>query len=49
LMFITGRTHSIVDLCVFLFGSLFGVGLVIAIAYFLNRHWKRKEGIEDEK
>ncbi len=49
LMFITGRIHSIVDLCVFLFSSLFGVGLIIAVAYFLNRRWKRKEGIEDEK
>jgi hypothetical protein len=49
LMFIMGRIHSIVDLCVFLFSSLFGVGLVIAVAYFLNRRWKRKEGIEDEK
>ncbi len=49
LMFIMGRIHSIVDLCVFLFSSLFGVGLIIAIAYFLNRRWKRKEGIEDEK
>ena len=49
LMFIIGRIHSIVDLCVFLFASLLGVGLLIAIAYFLNRRWKRKEGIEDEK
>ena len=49
LMFIIGRIHSIVDLCVFLFSSLFGVGLCIAIAYCLNRRWKRKEGIEDEK
>ena len=49
LMYIMGRIHSIVDLCVFLFASLFGVGLIIAIAYLLNRRWKRKEGIEDEK
>ena len=49
LMYIIGRIHSIVDLCVFLFASLFGVGVVIGIAYLLNRHWKRKEGIEDEK
>ena len=49
LMYIIGRIHSIVDLSVFLFASLFGVGLIIAIAYFLNRRWKRKEGIEDEK
>jgi len=49
LMFIMGRIHSIVDLCVFLFSSLLGVGLIIAAAYFLNQRWKRKEGIEDEK
>jgi hypothetical protein len=49
LMFIKGRIHSIADLCVFLFSSIFGVGLIIAIAYFLNRRWKRKEGLEDEK
>ena len=49
LMFIIGRIHSIVDMSVFLIASLLGVGLVIAIAYFLNRRWKRKEGIEDEK
>ncbi len=49
LMFIIGRIHSIVELGVFLIASLLGVGLCIAIAYFLNRHWKRKEGIEDEK
>ncbi len=48
LMYIIGRIHSIVDLCVFLFSSLFGVGLIIAAAYFLNRRWKRKEGLEDE-
>ena len=47
LMFIMGRIHSIVDLCVFLFSTLFGVALCIAIAYFLNRRWKRKEGIEE--
>ena len=49
LMYIMGRIHSIVDLCVFLFSSLFGVGLIIAVAYLLNRRWKRKEGIEDEE
>lgn len=49
LFFIMGQIHSIVDLCVFLFASLFGVGLVIAVAYFLNRRWKRKEGLEDEE
>ena len=49
LMFIIGRIHSIVDMVAFLFGHLLGVGLCIAIAYFLNQRWKRKEGIEDEK
>ena len=49
LMFIIGRIHSIVELGAFLIASLLGVGLCIAIAYFLNRRWKRKEGIEDEK
>ncbi len=48
LMYTILRIHSIVDLCVFLFSSLFGVGLIIAVAYFLNRRWKRKQGIEDE-
>ncbi|MHC4501133.1 MAG: DUF6773 family protein [Planctomycetota bacterium] len=49
LMFIIGRIHSIFDMVAFLSASLLGVGLCIAIAYFLNRRWKRKEGIEDEK
>ena len=44
-----GRIHSVVDVGAFLVGTLAGMGLVIGIAYFLNRHWKRKEGIEDEK
>ncbi|MHC4739561.1 MAG: DUF6773 family protein [Planctomycetota bacterium] len=48
-LFIMGRIHSIVDVGLMLIGFLPGMGLVIAIAYFLNRHWKRKEGIEDEK
>ena len=49
LNFITGRMHSVVDVGRVLIGSLAGVGLVIGIAHFLNRRWKRKEGIEDEK
>ncbi len=49
LFFIMGRIHSVVDVGVFLISFLLGMGLVIAIAYFLNRHWKRKEGIEDEE
>ena len=49
LMFLIGRIHSIVDMCVFLIAHLLGVGLLIAIAYFLNRRWKQKEGIEEEK
>jgi len=53
LNFIEGRIHSVVDVGVTLIGSLVsslaGVGLVIGIALFLSRRWKRKEGIEDEK
>ena len=49
LSFITGRIHSVVDVGKLLIGFLLGMGLVIGIAHFLNRHWKRKEGIEDEK
>jgi len=48
-LFIMGRIHSVVDVGLILIGFLPGMGLVIAIAYFLNRRWKRKEGIEDEK
>jgi len=51
--FIMGRIHSFVDVGEFLIGVLLGylpaMGLVIGIAYFLNRRWERKEGIEDEK
>ena len=51
--FIMGRIHSVVDVGEFLIGVLLGylpaMGLVIGIAHFLNRRWKRKEGIEDEK
>ena len=47
--FIAGRIHSVVDVGVLLIGFLPGMGLCIAIAYFLNRRWKRKEGIEEEK
>ncbi|MCK4789128.1 MAG: hypothetical protein KAV87_35630 [Desulfobacteraceae bacterium] len=49
LFFIMGQINSIAELCKFLLGVIPSVGLVIAVAYFLNRHWKRKEGIEDEK
>jgi len=49
LFFFLGQIHSIVDVGTFLIGFLPGIGLVIGIAYFLNRQWKRKEGIEDEK
>ncbi len=48
-LFILGRIHSVVDVGVFLIGFLPGMGLCIGIAHVLNRHWKRKEGIEDEK
>ena len=47
--FIMGRIHSVVDVGALLIGFLPGIGLVIGIAYFLNRRWKRREGIEDEK
>ena len=46
---IMGQIHSVVDVGVLLIGVLPGIGLAIGIAYFLNRRWKRKEGIEDEK
>ena len=49
LLFIAGEIHSVVDVGLYLIGFLFGIGPVIAIACFLNRRWKRKEGIEDEK
>ncbi len=47
--FIMGEIHSVADGGMYLGGILLGMGPVIAIAYFLNRRWKRKEGIEDEK
>jgi hypothetical protein len=47
--FIRGQIHSFVEVGVFLINFLLGLGLVIAVAYLLNRRWKRKEGIEDEK
>jgi len=46
---IAGQMPSVVYVGLFLIGFLPGMGLVIGIAYFLNRRWKRKEGIEDEK
>ncbi len=49
LFFIRGQIHSVADGAMYLSGILLGMGPVIAIAYFLNRRWKRKEGIEDEK
>ena len=49
LFFIMGRMHSVVDVGELLIGFLLGMGLVIGVVYFLNRRWKRKEGIEDEK
>ena len=49
LFFIMGQIHSVVDVGAFLIGYLPAMGLVIGIAYFLTRRWKRKEGIEDEK
>jgi len=49
LFFIAGKIHSIVDVGGYLIGFLVGMGIVIGIVYFLNRRWKRKEGIEDEE
>ncbi len=49
LFFIKGQINSIADGGMYLGGILLGMGSVIAIAYFLNRRWKRKEGIQDEK
>ncbi len=47
--FIMGRIHSVIDVGASLIGLILGLGLVIGTAYFLNRRWKRKEGLEDEK
>ena len=47
--FIMGQVRSVGDVLGGLIGVLFGIGLVIGIAYFLNRRWKRKEGLEEEK
>jgi hypothetical protein len=49
LFFIMDKIHTVVDVGVILIGFLPGMGLVIGIAHLLNRRWKRKEGIEDEK
>ena len=53
LQFIQGREYSVVEVGLFvgLFVICFSLvmGLVVGVAYFLNRRWKRKEGIEDEK
>ncbi len=50
---IAGQMPSVVYvglfLIIFLISFLSGLGLAIGIAHFLNRRWKRKEGIEDEK
>ena len=49
LFFILGQIHSIVDVGGVLIGLLLGMGLLIGTTYFLDRRWKRKAGIEDEK
>jgi len=49
LNFIKGHIHSVGDVGVFLIGTLPALGLVVGIAYLLNRRWERKEGIEDEE
>ena len=49
LFFIMGLIDSVVDVVEYLIGFLLGMVPVIGIAYFLNRRWKRKQGIEDEE
>ena len=49
LFLIMGQIHSVGDVGGFLIGILIGMGLVIGITHFLDRRWKRKEGIEDER
>jgi hypothetical protein len=49
LFFIIGQIHSVIHVGLFLIALLLGMGPVIGISHFLNRRWKRKEGIEDEK
>ena len=46
---IMGLMNSVADVGGALVGFLLGMGMVIAMSYFLNRRWKRREGIEDEK
>jgi len=48
-LFVEGRIPSVVRVGAFLVASLAGMGLAIGIVHLLNRRWKRKEGIEDEK
>ena len=45
--FFMGHIQSVGDLAGTLIGLPLGLGPVIGISYFLNRRWKRKEGIED--
>ena len=46
---LTGLVRSLAEAGGVLLGSFPAMGLVIAIAWLLNRRWKRKEGLEDEK
>ena len=48
-LFLAGQIHSVAEVAAMLIGGVPAMGLVIGTAYFLNRHWRRKEGIEDEK
>jgi VanZ family protein len=48
-LFLTGRIHSVAEVAAMLIGGVPAMGLVVGTAYFLNRRWKRKEGIEEEK
>lgn len=48
IFFCMGQIKSITELGAFLLGVIPAIALVIAATYLLNRHWKRKAGLEDE-
>ncbi len=47
--FFMDEIHPVANVGLYVAGFLPGAGLVIAMAYLLDRRWKRKEGLEDEK
>jgi hypothetical protein len=49
LEFFKGHIHSAADVGRTLIFAAVGLGVVIETVYLLNRRWKRKEGIEEEK